>query len=91
MAKKDSLTFYITRPGKYGRASFSVCKRVGNKVTTLKLPEVEGINKQYKAGTLDFDRAEMAVTEIKDRLLRKHRKVYNANPDNMKLLQQYWG
>lgn len=83
--------FFIQAPNKkHGRKSFAIVQRQGKANKSLKLPEIDEINKRLKDGRIDFNTALDLITDIKNKLYAKHNPTPVLHSENIRLLKEYW-
>jgi integrase len=90
MPNSRNYDFFISAPNKYGRKSFAIVQRQGKNNKTVKLPEIEAVNKKFKDGTIGFETAFALVKELKDKLYAKFNPPVEVHNENVKLLKDYW-
>lgn len=80
--------FVILNPG-HGRAAFKIDRRPGGRVSN---PDLDAINREYRAGKLDFQAARKQVEELRYRLYKEARAIraVTHNTDNERLVERYW-
>lgn len=84
------LDFILQRPNRHGKRSFAIVRRQGSTNRTLKLPDLDVINQQYKKGVLDFQSASKMAEDIRDRLYKEQKYNKNFHPENKRILDEYW-
>jgi integrase len=90
MANRRNFDFFIHAPNKHGRRSFAIIQRQGKVSKTLKLPELDAINKNFKEGVIDYNVAVDLVEKLKNRLYEQHKPDKFVHNENVDLLKKYW-
>ncbi len=90
MPYKRNLDFFIHAPNKHGRKTFSILKREGQTSKSLKIPELDAINRKFKDGTIDHNTAASLVEELKDNLYEQHKVERHVHNENIDLLKDLW-
>ena len=72
-----------------GRKSFAIIKRDAGGSKTLKLEELDAINRQFASGTLLLEEAKVQIKEVIKRLREKSRPKPGLYKDNEILLAKY--
>jgi integrase len=90
MPYKRNLDFFIHAPNKHGRKTFAILKRENGTSKSLKIPELDAINRKFLDKTIDHNTAVELVQELKDKLYERHKVEKYVHNENLDLLKDHW-